>query len=114
MKSLGLPPATELLIKASDTIPGWTVLGFISELVLSQGTRSGRALMIGHYAGHGGVNDKDQLYFVASPSDRHRVSYQSGLGGLLDPNQVPPDTDCCIIIDSCYSGTATRGSNAST
>lgn len=69
-----------------------------------------RCLIIGHYAGHGSLM-YDNLYFVAGPSSNQRFAYERSLASLMDPGEVLPNTDCILILDSCFSGTATRGRN---
>lgn len=113
LELLGLPQAVELVIKAGDKTPRWRIIGFIGEMFQSQVINSGRTLLIGHYAGHGGVIEKDQLYFVSGPPSPLRVLYDSTLGELMNSMMVPLDTDCCIIIDSCYSEIVTRSRNES-
>ena len=108
LKMLGLPVAMEMVIPSSDVTPGWSVINWLMKLLESRKLKTGRALIIGHYAGQGGIDNHDQLYFHASPQYPSRIAYVRTIDNLFDETYVPPDTDVCIILDTCYSGVATR------
>lgn len=111
LKMLGLPEAKKIIISPTDKIPGWTITGCIRDMLQERVEKAGRALIIGHYAGHGGLSTDNQLYFAASTANQTRIAmYQPTFGHLMDPSGVPPETDVCVIIDSCFSGAVTRGS----
>lgn len=110
LELLGLPRAVELVIKKDDTTPGLKITGLLVELLNQRLTMPDRCLLIGHYAGYGSLID-DVFYFT-SPLDQ-RFSYEGHLQPLMDRSQVFPNTDCILILDSCFSGTATRCNSSS-
>ena len=82
-------------------------------MIKNRASKSGRALIIGHYAGHGGLDANDALYFVAGSANQARFKYDTTIGALMEASAVPPETDVCLILDSCYSGAATRTTQSS-
>jgi hypothetical protein len=109
LKMLGLPVAMEMVIPSGDVTPGWSVNTWLAKLIESRKLKTGRALVIGHYAGHGGIDSRGQLYFHASPQYPSSMLYVKTIDNFFDESDVPPDTDVCMILDACYSGVATRG-----
>ena len=109
LKMLGLPVAMEMVIPSSDVTPGWSVTTWLAKLIESRKLKTGRALIIGHYAGYGVIDSHDQLCFQASPQYPSRMLYVKTIDNLFDESEVPPDTDVCIILDACYNGVAMRG-----
>lgn len=108
LKMLGLPVAIEMVLPSSDVKPGWSVRTWLGKLIESRKLKTGRALIIGHYAGHGSIDSHDQLYFHASPQSSSRMLYAKTFDNFFEESEIPPDTDVCIILDACYSGVATR------
>ncbi|KAI9784781.1 MAG: hypothetical protein M1839_001511 [Geoglossum umbratile] len=113
LRLLNLPQARELVIGKDDKMPGWTVLSLVQDLSAKVSKVDGRTLVIGHYAGHGTVNQNGKLIFFASPSAPRPFGLERCLGDLYEEDQCTnPDfkkTDVILILDSCYSGEATRG-----
>lgn len=108
LKMLGLPVAMEMVIPSNDVTPGWSVTTWLAKLIGSRKLKTGRALIIGHYAGHGVTDSHDQVCFQASPEYPSRMLYAKTIDNLFDESEVPPDTDICIILDACYRGVVTR------
>ena len=75
--------------------------------------REGRTLVIGHYAGHAALDVDDKLMLFAFPKVSKPISLERALGELYqDDDYTNVDfekTDVVLILDSCYSGQATRG-----
>ncbi|KAI9794872.1 MAG: hypothetical protein M1816_003001 [Peltula sp. TS41687] len=80
-----MPRAEEIIISRDDLRPG-AVQGRLSDIFHRIALNQGRTLLLGHYAGHGVTNS------LWTPEE------QGGLHG----------TDVGLILDSCYSGLATR------
>jgi hypothetical protein len=91
-------------------------LGLIRDLSDKIAKVNGRTLVIGHYAGHGAVDQGGLLGFFASPSAYRPFTFERTLGELCQGDAaIDPAferTDVVFIIDSCYSGQATRGLGA--
>ena len=114
LKMLGLPVAMELVIPADDVTPLWTLINWWAKLIATRKLNAGRALIIGHYAGHGGLNSHGQLFFQASPQYPAHFLYEKSFDIFFEESNIPPETDVCIILDACYSGVATRGDGGRT
>lgn len=108
LKALGLPAAAEMIIPSDDMTPTWTLIGWLAELIESWRLKKGRALIMGHYAGHGGIDKHDRLGFSACPQYPARVDFLNTFGSFFTEFDLPPDTDTCLILDACYSEVATR------
>lgn len=108
LKLLGLPEAAELVIENGDETPQDTLRGFLYDLRRERlAMTPGRCLLIGHYAGHGSVFS-EEFYFTSDPSLQQRFAYAWSLELLVLPFVKFPDTDCILILDSCFSGAAKR------
>ena len=107
---LGLPAAIEMVIPASDkTPPIWALHAWWAELIIAKlHQKTGPALIIGHYAGHGGLNSRGQWCFSASPQYPACFLYENSFDCYFEESNVPPETDVWIILDACYSEVATR------
>lgn len=82
------------------------------DLVNQRRALSARCLIIEHYAGHA-VFENDVLYFVVGLFSNQRISYARTLSTLIEPDTVIPSTDSLLILDCCYSDSATRASSSS-
>ena len=111
LRLLGLPVARELVILADDKTPGWTYITWMATVLKRPQGQTGRTLILGHYAGHGFVDVNDQLNLHASPQHPAGMTFPNTLGSLFQPGQTPVETDICMILDCCYSGLATRGTD---
>lgn len=66
LTALQLPMADEIVIKADDKTPGWTIQKEIQYLLrLARATTQGRTLVIVHYAGHGYNDCRSRQHFLA-------------------------------------------------
>lgn len=54
LKMLGLPVAMELVIPADDVTPRWALMAWWAKPIATRNLNTGRALIIGHFVGHGG------------------------------------------------------------
>ena len=111
LKALKLPSAQELVVPKDDRYPAWTVQDAVRQLLRNRTKISGRVLIITHYAGHGVLGDDNQLYFTSNSSGSAKVRFESTIGQLASQDQPLADTDIVLILDSCFSGTATRATN---
>ncbi|KAI9673864.1 MAG: hypothetical protein M1817_002070 [Caeruleum heppii] len=110
LRSLGFPIASEIIISATDPTPSWTFLQAIGTIAKRITEQSGRTLLLGHYAGHAMVNAQDQLAFFASPAKPRAMTFKSTFQSVFFGNDFGLDqTDVVLILDSCFSGLATRG-----
>ncbi|KAI9782686.1 MAG: hypothetical protein M1839_004673 [Geoglossum umbratile] len=112
LRLLGHSEAKEFVLKKDDRIPGWTAGCIIPELDALVSKIEGRTLVIGHYAGHGAI-ENGQLVFFASPSAPRSFGLEKSLSQLYQDNTGTDPafekTDVVLILDSCYSGQAVRG-----
>jgi hypothetical protein len=113
VQALGFPAPTELVIKDNNVALGWSVTDLISGIAHRAAEFEGRTLIIGHYAGHGQVG-KHGLEFFAAPGIKQRFRYDLTLQSLYIEDNTFRDADVILILDSCYSGAATRDSPLTT
>jgi hypothetical protein len=110
VRILGIPPAREILIAKTDRHPSWTLRSILQGLVKTIEENDERSLIIGHYAGHAGLDVDDKIIFCDTiPS--HQKLYHNTFEELYGENSdALSKTDMVLIFDSCYSGLITRGS----
>lgn len=109
MKLLHMPAPRELVVKEDDRYPAWTVITFLHRLINHVSTLGEcRNLIIGHYAGHATIDENNRLAFFGSDT-RPKPVYYDRLFTALQDDESPSTTDVVLILDSCYSGAATRG-----
>ena len=111
LELLTMPKAEEIIISGDDHEPGWTVQGRLRDIVRRINLNKGRTLLMGNYAGHGTTSVNGELMFFASPSYPRRMSFERTFQLLwAEEEEYLNETDVVLILDSCYSGLATRGS----
>ena len=108
LRLLGLPAALEIVIGANDKQTVWTVNGHVKDISSVVRNNKGRTLVIGHYAGHGEENLDQGLVFAAKPGSKQTFRFDWVLEGPLTDSNAFPNSDVLLILDSCYSGIATR------
>ena len=111
LKLWKLPKAQELIIPLAERDPTTAVRQIVDSIQNQLANLEGRALIIGHYAGHGELNSRGDLIFYASPVYQRFIRYDSAFEELLTntPMDEFKDADVILLLDSCYSGVATRG-----
>lgn len=112
LKMLGLPKARELVLASSDSTPGWSVSKMLGEGAKEVGDPEIRSLVLCHYAGHARPGPSNQLLFYASSLIPRTMTMTRSFSALYDPDEEAfQNTDAVLILDSCFSGLATRGTD---
>ena len=111
LKLWKLPKAQELIIPLAERNPTTAVRQIVGSIQNQLANLEGRALIIGHYAGHGKLDSRGDLIFFASAVYQRFIHYYSAFQDLLasDPMEEFRDADVILLLDSCHSGVATRG-----
>ncbi|KAI9766247.1 MAG: hypothetical protein M1840_006661 [Geoglossum simile] len=114
LQTLGIPVAsTELVITDKDVDPRWSVTALVLGVARRVARTMGRTLIIGHYAGHSRVGEGG-LEFFAAPGKEQSFRYDSTLQPFCIEDSTFCDADIILILDSHYSGAATRDSPLTT
>lgn len=117
VKCIDIPLASNhpqsLIIRSADVNPGWTVGIFLERLLDVISASAGHSLLLVHYAGHGGLNVKGGLSFYARvPAvrsfDYTRIIHSTLINPIVSVEKKLERVDVVIILDSCFSGNATR------
>ena len=108
LRLMGLSKASELVIESTDKIWIKTVQAKLYKLQEAPSRVDGRTLAIIHYAGHGSVDAAGDLFFCPFLGSNQSLYYERTFG-LLQDEAIFPTTDIIMILDSCFSGRATRG-----
>lgn len=117
VKCIDIPLASNhpqsLIIRSADVHPGWTVGIFLERLLDVISASEGHSLLLVHYAGHGGLNVKGSLSFYARvPAvrsfDYTKIIHSTLISPIVSVEKKLERVDVVIILDSCFSGNATR------
>lgn len=112
LKMQGLPKAHELVLASTDTTPEWTVTLMI-QLVEEIKDPDTRCLILGQYAGQAGTTHLDNIAFYASNLAPQRTAMSRTFTTLCDEEDKSfQNTDLILILDCCFRGTATRGTDS--
>ncbi|KAI9755826.1 MAG: hypothetical protein M1815_004607 [Lichina confinis] len=107
ISALGYPSPVEVVIENNESLPDLVVGGLVDNIIRKCNASAGRSLVIGHYSGHG-MSIDDTLFF-SNATGSQKFSYPNSLGRIADRNHDGlTQTDALLLIDSCYSGLATR------
>jgi hypothetical protein len=115
MKNLGITNVQSWMVPKADKTITWTVSDCVRKLHLKLREGDGRYLVIGHYAGHG-MNATDDfrpgLQLQGGSGSGQAFSWTTieaiWLGDVVDDAKF----DVVMIVDSRYSGLATRAVNS--
>ncbi|KKK26496.1 hypothetical protein ARAM_001012 [Aspergillus rambellii] len=113
LRIFGYTEADEYVIPSQAPTPGWEVSDKIWSLLRKAMAKSGRTIILIHYAGHG-VKWNDKLHFCNGAGNK-RINVDREILGLVDSNSALPDSasvDVVFLFDSCYSYLATRNYTA--
>lgn len=117
LSTLRLAPAREIVLKAGDVTPGWTVQGAFTKTLNAAKQTKGRAVVIVHYAGHGAQGSGDVLNFVECTGGRRLNAMMYMVAHVLpDEGYYLQDHDkvnVLFVFDCCYSWVACRAPETS-
>lgn len=112
LRTLQLSAAREVILKAEDVTPGWTVQGEFTNTLNAARKTNGRALVITHYAGHGSQGPGDILNFVECMGGKKLNAMMYMVGHVMPGEgyylQDDDKVDVLFILDCCYSFVACR------
>ena len=110
LKMLKISPAREIVVQKDEAFPAWEFQAIVRDLQKATAGIIGQSLIIGHYAGHGGIEDNN-LFLAADPSSLKRVFFERVWGDFWLSRSIFERTDVLLILDCCYSGAALRDIN---
>lgn len=109
--AFGLPPPEEIIIAPKDPAPAWTIQPIFGRLLV-QARQNPRSLILVHYSGHGNLSPFGTLIFQANAHEPRSFQFTDAflnhIGKNSDFQNHDPAVDVVLIIDSCFSGAATR------
>src|SRR5947207_9180916 len=113
LHAFGLSPAEEYVIEGSDNMPGWRLITKFRSFLDAAIQSPGRSIVLVHYAGHGKIDRNGDLVFQANfKSHQRSFRFRNTFLDIVSENspfsESNPSVDVVFILDSCYSGRATR------
>lgn len=72
---LGFPPPREIVLPKVDPFPTYSLETILSSLMKKIMQEDERSLIIGHYAGHAGLDSIDKLVFFGTASSRAKLHH---------------------------------------
>lgn len=107
------PPPEELILPRGDRRPGLILQSKIADVFRRAKATNGRCVVLLHYAGHGQLDDSDNLVLVESGSGGKTVDSGRYFHGLADNDAYLLDdcsnVDVCYFLDCRYAHAAKRG-----
>ena len=105
--ALGYPSPIEVVLEKDEKLPDLVVGRLMEDIIRKCATCAGRSLVIGHYSGHG--MSMDERLFFSNATGSQMFSFGLSLARITDTRHDGlADTDVLLLLDSCYSGIATR------
>jgi hypothetical protein len=103
-------PCETFVLQSKSPIPEWDLNLQLIKAVKAKLKNQKPSLLVFSYAGHGVINNLDELYF-SSRNRKKLVSWSTVQSGLT-PHGLA--MDLCAILDCCHSGSAITSSPNST